>query len=108
MTTSKAHTRNRRYRQGERMPKEVQEWAALYESGWTLDGLAFETGWRPNRRGYLKHRGTSPSSMRNILQSWGVTMRKQGGRGAAGTSALVRIAELERQVKELQRLLMGD
>lgn len=99
----------RHFRHGTmRMPKHVREWATLYTSGWTLERIAADTGWVANRPGRRRPGQYSPSAVRNELKRWGVEMRKQGGRGSLGSSALVRIAELEIRMRELERFIMED
>lgn len=90
----------------DRMPKAVQEWASLYRDGWTLERIAMNTGWLPNRV-RRKPGSFSPASIRNELRRWEVPMRKQGGRGSIGSSISVRVADLEERVKTLERQVGG-
>lgn len=86
-----------------RIPKHVREWKLLYEDGWTLERIALvTTTWYPGR--LRQHPGSySPSAIRNHLMEWGVTLRRPGGRGSIGHSPLVRIAELEQRVRDLEK-----
>jgi len=89
---------------GDRMPRYVKEWATLYRDGLTYERIAFETGWRPGRRRQAVG-ASSPTSVRKTLQAWGVEARKSGGRGSIGSSILVRMAEMEVRIRELEALV---
>lgn len=90
---------------GRSIPPRVREWATLYEGGLTLQRLAEDTGWRPGRAGRQPAGSFSPASIRTALLDWGVTLRKPGGRGSSGKSIMVRLAQLEQRMAELERQL---
>lgn len=87
---------------GKRMPRKIQEFATMYESGMSLQRIALDTGWRPGRN--VQPAGAfSPSSVRTALREWGVVLRRSGGRGSTKGSILVRVSELEKRVADLER-----
>jgi len=92
---------------GKRIPLRVEQWATLYESGFTLNRIALDTGWRPGRKGRQPVDAFSPSTIRTALRDWGVQLRKSGGRGSTKGSVLVRLAELEERVSQLEKLSGG-
>lgn len=87
---------------GNRMPRLVRDWATLYAGGFTIRRIAQDSGWAPGRR--VQPAGSfSPSTIRSALLDWGVELRKSGGRGSSGGSVLVRLAELEKRVSQLEQ-----
>lgn len=87
---------------GVTIPAIVEEFATLYTAGWTLDRIARDTGWRPGQKRWQPG-AYSPSAVRSALLDWGVVMRRPGGRGSSGRSILVRVADLERRMADMEK-----
>lgn len=73
--------------------KDEDEWAKLYLAGWTVNRVADDYG-------------VSYSTVRRALHELGVPMRPRGNTGQ-GTSPIVRIAELEREVGSLKEQMQS-
>lgn len=68
--------------------QQVAGWKSLYLDGFTIRRISEDAGVPYNR-------------IRDALLDAGVALRKQGGRGSIRSSILVRVAELEREVRRL-------